>query len=254
MTTDRRVHFSDLKYMARSPAHYLQRVMDPSEPTPQMKLGTLVDMLIFGGNYAVYTDGVRRGKKWEDWKRGTLETKGEDCEIFIPSEIEHAESIAASVKANDLAMALLSKGERQRKIHWEFLGRACSSKPDTFTTTRVVELKTANDGRPDKFQRDAIRMGYHAQLAFYGEAIRRTGLGDPGDYGIVCAETSPPYVVTIHKLTPRAIDAGMKCCFAWMEQVKACERSGVWPGYSDAVVTFDVPDDDLGLIIGEETI
>jgi hypothetical protein len=36
------LHFSTLKHMARSPAHYREACVAPFEPTPVMRLGTLV--------------------------------------------------------------------------------------------------------------------------------------------------------------------------------------------------------------------
>lgn len=55
-----RVHYSRLKLMSLSPAHYAAY---EREQTPAMRIGTLVHALALGGEVIVY-DGERRGAAW----------------------------------------------------------------------------------------------------------------------------------------------------------------------------------------------
>jgi hypothetical protein len=242
------VHVSTLKLMSQSPAHYRYALDNPRKPTAAMKLGALTDRFLFSDSKpVVYPGAVRRGKEFD-----AFEAAHPGEEIYLASEIEAAEDLARAVERHPVAMGLLD-GTRQRQLTWQFVGRDCSSTPDVFTGSRVVELKTAVSANPNRFVRDAMRMGYHAQLAFYSAALKSLGLAIPTEHFIVCVESSPPYPVVIYEVSERAIDYGLRLCRMWMETLLRCEAEDHWPGYSIATVLFDVPDDDdVSLVIDGE--
>jgi len=62
------VHFTTLRYMSQSPAHYRARCESPFEPTPAMRFGTLVHMLCFEQPGVQVWQGDRRGKAWEQFR------------------------------------------------------------------------------------------------------------------------------------------------------------------------------------------
>ncbi len=62
---DGTVHFSDVKLFSRSAAHYRHAVTHPREPSRPMRIGTIVDRLIFGGDVPVCPLDERRGNVWE---------------------------------------------------------------------------------------------------------------------------------------------------------------------------------------------
>jgi hypothetical protein len=99
--------------------------------------------------------------------------------------------------------------------------------------------------------------GYHSQLAWYRRALIESRFGTPASLWIVAAESAPPYPVTVFRLTEQAIEQGERACRSWLELLKVCEESDSWPAYTDAVVPFDVPDDESEsftlTIDGEET-
>jgi hypothetical protein len=48
----------------------------------------------------------------------------------------------------------------------------------------------------------------------------------------------------VFRLTDNAIDLGERACRAWLERLLVCEDSDAWPAYTDAVVPFDIAEDD----------
>lgn len=62
-----RVHFSALKRIERSPAHFRAGILEPRPSSPSMGFGTLVHALVLGGEVIVY-DGERRGSSWAAFK------------------------------------------------------------------------------------------------------------------------------------------------------------------------------------------
>ena len=88
------VRFSNLRLMAKSPAHYRAALDGEREDTLAMRLGRLVHALVLGGDYLVW-DGTRRGKEWD---RFAEENAGR--EIVTASELAQAEPVAAAVSAS----------------------------------------------------------------------------------------------------------------------------------------------------------
>lgn len=238
------VRFSNLKHFAKSAAHYRHAIEHERADTAAFKLGRLVHFLVLGGNYVVY-QGERRGHSWTEF-----EGAHDGVEIFTRSEADKARPIADAVLSHPAAARLL-EGEHERELTWTRNGRDCAGRLDVLHPDRVVDLKTASDAHPERFQRGGLRLGYHAQLAWYlhgvDGCIRREG------YTVV-VETVAPHVVTILRLTERALEMGDRLNRLWLEQLLVCEASDYWPGYVEGIVPFDVPDmDELSLTIdGEE--
>ena len=74
MTEQRRpLHWSHLRNMARSPAHYRYNLDHPQEPTDAMRLGTLVHhiALVTPTRYRIWAGGRRAGKEWNEFQSET---------------------------------------------------------------------------------------------------------------------------------------------------------------------------------------
>lgn len=235
------LHYSTLKHMARSPAHYLHAATTDFVPTAGMRLGTLVHRAVLGaveddwGHPIVMYDGERKGGVWRDFK---LAHPGD--EIFTTSELEDAEPIARAVLADPVAAPLLLEGERERHIAWKIGDRAVSSRPDVRHASRIVDLKTTTDASIRTFARQAVRMLYHAQLSFYLDADNAIG-GTATEAYLVVVEVEPPYGVTCMRVSDALLDVGRRCVASWLETLRLCEAADQWPGYAQAVVDLDMP-------------
>jgi hypothetical protein len=229
------VHFSDLKQFARSPAHYKHAITATRETTRAMRVGTLVDRLLLGGEMPPIWSGDRRGKEWS-----AFAAKHAFAEICTQAELDDAEQISHAVRANPLAIEYLT-GRPQVALTWEMMGVRCATRGvDCVGAGWISDLKVTQTTQPDRYQWHARRMLWNAQLAFYREACRQNGIDTSKGLFLVGVEASPPYPSTVLRLTPRAIEEGEKCVHLWLEQLRACEASGEWPGYVQSVVDFDV--------------
>jgi PDDEXK-like uncharacterized protein DUF3799 len=246
------VRFSRLSKMRQSPAHYKWALDHDGDETKALRLGRAVHSFLLGGDSVVVYDGRRSGAKWE-----AFEQDNAGKIILIPSEIESAIGMRASLQNHDEAMSLLSLSRREEKIMWTFAGRTCQSTPDAFDVKQLTELKTTRSADPSRFVRDAIWRGYHAQCDFYRTALSHRDKDWAGPHrrcSIVAVESAPPYPVTVLHLTERALEAGHKLWRLWWERMVSCEQSGYWPAYTESAVPFDVEDqdDDFSLVIGGE--
>lgn len=232
------VRFSRLKHMSLSPAHYYAACQrDESEQTLAMRLGSGVHAIVLGQPVERYS-GRRAGA---DWKKFQADHPG--ALILNDREWYEASAMASSILRHREACAILLDGtEIERHLEWSYLGRACSSRFDARGPYHLAELKTAQTSNPRLFIREAIRMHYHGQCAFYDQATRtERGEGFSNVY-LIAVEKSQPHPVTVYRLTERVLDLGRQTNRLWMEQLLACEASNEWPAYSDAIVDLDAPE------------
>ncbi len=237
----------NLAKMADSPAHYLASLSEGDEPTAAMERGSATHSLVLGGPKVIaYQGAVRRGKEWE-----AFEARHPDKLILTAKDYDIARRMADAVRAHPEAMRVLT-GTCEKTLFWEMQGRKCRATPDCVGDGFVTELKTARTSDPVRFAWQAAKMGYLAQCSWYETAIEMVHGKRPKDFYIVAVESSEPYPVTVLQLTPRARLQGEKMWRGWFERLRACEESGHFPAYCEAIVPLDVPDDDeLELTFGE---
>jgi hypothetical protein len=243
------VRFSRLKQFSRSAQHYWHSVQSNYDETLSMRLGTAAHALLFEQPLVVWPGKTRSGKQWDafaDEHHGTP----------IVNQREHGEAaaMAKAVRSNPNAMMLLDGAIFEEPIDWSLNGRACRSTPDARRERLIVDLKTSKTSEPGQFVRSGLWMSYHAQLAFYMDAVAAAGLGTPEEAYIIAVESKAPHPVTVMRISDRAIEAGRKLCRMWFERLLVCEASNEWPGYAQSIVDFDVLDADEGpaLIFGED--
>jgi hypothetical protein len=231
------VRFSQLKHMGQSPAHYIQSTGAGWADALHLRIGSGSHAIMFDQPHAIYPGKVRRGKDWEAFKL-------ENANAVWLSRSEHAQALALAdaVRGNREACELLfaDGAAVEKRIEWNLLGRECAGTPDVRTSRYIVDLKTTKCAHPERFIRDAAFRSYHAQLAWYLDGVRLSGLGTPTEAYIVAVESTPPHPVTVLRLTDNAIDQGRRLCRIWLERVLGCERDNRWPGYVESIVPFDV--------------
>jgi hypothetical protein len=236
---DSRMHFSDLKVLASSAKKYAYAIDHPRKQTPAMRLGSIVDALVFPGfrDFVVF-EGTRRGKEWE-----AFQIRHATREIFSASEYEAAKGAAEAVLSDPIAAPYLV-GQHQAVIHFEVEGVPCAAGienvrggVDVLGDDFIADLKCTANAEPDYFTRHSFGMLWQAQLAFYGYAVPARNTRRV----LIAVEPEPPYEVVVSVMTPALILAGQKTVRMLIEKYKACIASGAWPGYVQSAVELDVP-------------
>lgn len=233
--TELPVRWSNLHHLAQSPKHYLERLTHPKESTPAMNFGTVVHAYVLGGarKPIVVYEAARTGNAWKDFKAANA-----GALIITIEEHERALRCADAVRVHPEASNVLA-GNFELEVDWSIDGRACQSHIDAAGLTWVGELKTSTCAEPEWFKRQATDMGYHAQLAWYVDAL--ASMGRTIERASICVvEVQAPFEVTVLDLTPSALAAGRRLNRLWWDRLRASEASGEWPGYTKAAVSFDV--------------
>lgn len=239
------VRFSELKHIARSPAHYRSAVLNGSGESSARKFGTLCHTLILGGERFATFEGERRGKRWASFK----EQQSADTLIVTGKELTRAMEVARRVWAHPIAGPLV-KGRTEVELRWETLGRACGGRLDIIGDTFIADLKMTASAEPDWFSRNGTRLAYHAQLAWYKEGALANGLR-VDDVFLIAVEPKEPYAITPMRMHLHALGKGDQLCRLWLEQLLVCEAANEWPEYTQSIATFDVPDE-LELTYGDD--
>lgn len=252
------VRFSRLRQLARSALHYWWSCQGKDDnDTEAKRLGRAAHAIALGGKrIAVFKGGMFNGKEYKGAKTGAwwdhFKKENADKEIVTPGEYEKAKAIADALRRNPKAEEMLYTGDTQLELEvdWTWLqGRRCQSHFDAYRKgVFVADVKGARDGAIERFGRTAIWSAYHAQCAFYVTGAEELGHPTP-DAFLLVVETGAPHVVTVRRLTPRALDAGRKMCRLWFEQLLGYEAANEWPGYADQVVDLDVPDMDMPYLV-----
>jgi hypothetical protein len=226
------IHFSGLKHMRRSPAHYQHCLKNPIPDSNRMALGRgchtavlepdrlLIDYALFKG------ESQRRGtNEWKEFAKLHPEET-----ILKLAEYQKIIAIRDAVRAHPEAKKLLASGKAEQTITWvdRLTGLPCKGRVD-WLTYAMVDLKSTPDVDEYKFSGVVARMLYHAQAAFYVDGIKEsTGKELPAIF--IAVEVDPPHDVAVYELDEDTLEAGREEYQTLIRQVAMCRQAKSWPG------------------------
>lgn len=261
-------NFSRLKNMARSARHYQYRSQTPRTDTPALSLGRAVHLAVlepekFSTTCVRWDGGTRRGKEWDAFR----ERHG-GREILTADEDDLCADISSAVLADPIARHYVTGGAPEVSVLWthdeqemgELPGFSveCKARLDYVRPDCLVDLKTCRDASQEGFGREAWRLQYHVQAAYYRDGYA-AATGRVLPFFIVAVEKDAPHVCQVFRVTENLLDLGRDSYLAMLRQLDQCKREGTWPGYSEGELElmpprWALPDDDagdLGLDFGE---
>jgi hypothetical protein len=241
---DGRVHFSDLKCMAKSPLHYRYACANPRTPSSEMLVGAAADRLVFGYGRAVMYEGRRAGM---DWVAFQLEHPA--AVILIESEWARAAGAAKAVVNDSAAARYLQAPDRavQRCLSWEQYGLPFQAGipgvrggVDLLALDTVVDLKVTHTTEPGALMRHAWASLWPQQLTCYVDGCRAIGLR-AARAALICVESTPPHPVTVLSFDEADFDEGRKSLTMWTDRLRQCEEADEWPGYVSSEIPYEPP-------------
>jgi len=243
---------SGLSLLAKSPAHYYGKKLDPRRPAEVTKGGQLEGSLMhcallepaeFDKRYPV---GPSVNRNTTVWKKFCESHPGLEC---IQKEQKDAAYLqAASLRAIPDVAALLSSGKPEVSVYWiePETGVHCRARPDWVHEIPgqgviLFDGKTYSDSSAWEFSRQVARKGYHRQAAWYSDGWT-AATGQPV-LGFVfgAVETEWPYVACAHILDDQSLEKGRQENRELLNRFAECERTGIWPGYADSIQQITLP-------------
>lgn len=236
------VHITGLKEMRKSPKHYKHRLGRERKITNALAFGTAAHVAVleperFVRDYAIWASRYdhggarpRNGKAWEEFQKLNAGRT-----IILDTEFDQACEFKDAIRLDPVAMKYLAMGRPEVAMTWkdEETGVDCVGRLDWDTTVdrypAVVDLKSAREAGPLWFSRDAAKLDYHLQLAFYADGYAAI-TGKTPRMVVIAAESTPPYDAVTYIVPEEVLEVGRDAYRELLVQLKTCTESGEWPG------------------------
>lgn len=231
---------SDLDLISRSPAHFRY---GEREETDAMRIGTIIHQAVFDQeslNYAVKPEGMsfatKEGKMWKLEHEGTP--------IITQKESDMIGGILMSIRRHPKGSKLITGGLSEQSLFaTDSQGTLRKARTDFLPekTPVIVDLKTCEDARPNKFSRSLLDYRYHVQAAYYLDLCKLIG-EDRRAFILIAAEKTPPYAVMVYQVQDEDVEFGRMLYQRDLQLYRNCMESGTWPAYSDEIELIGIPE------------
>jgi hypothetical protein len=245
-------NWSTVKHLTRSPKHYRHVLESGVAETGPMRLGAAAHTAVlepadFTRSYAIAPcspDGKppRRGTK--AWDEFAVANDGKT--LLKEPEFATAMRVRDAVRSDPLVMRYLKRGEPELTLVWQdsATGVWCKGRLDWLSTSVpdvIVELKTAADVSPAKFQSAYARMMYHAQAAFYCDGLEAI-TGRPAYHKCVSVESKEPHDVVVYDVIGDPLEVGREIYRDLLRRLVECRKTNEWLGHgAGAEVSLRLP-------------
>lgn len=232
---------SDAKLLLACPARYRWiKDNDPRDYVPEFEFGHVVHELTLGKGGGIVTIDA------PDWKTKAAreerdEALADGLAPILVGEFDKAKACADAIRLHPLAKKLLDHLDHAEiAAVWDDDGIERKSKLDGVCGRFGIDLKTTGDASTEAFGRSAGKYAYFSQDAWYRDAMRASGIGDPR-FLFVVVEKYPPYLVNVIELDPYDVELGAKRNRRALDLYRQCRDTGTWPGYGEGINQAQLP-------------
>jgi hypothetical protein len=246
---------SQLKLLAKSPAHLKYSAEHPEPPTPDQKLGTIGHVAVFEPDRFESCCYVRpanyQDAKTGDWKKWNGNANAckdwlaarEDKPIISGDDQTRILGMRDSVfrhPAAALALKSVGKAEQSLFVEDPETGLQIKCRADFLTGNADVDLKTCQDASSAGFAKAVANFGYDIQSAMTLDICALLGLGVE-HFVFIAVEKEPPYAVGVYELATRALEVGRNKYRRLLARYLECVVSESWPAYSANIEYLSLP-------------
>jgi len=228
-------NFSTLKHMATSPKHYKHALESPKEDSVAMLLGRATHTAVFEPKrfqleFAVWSDSRRTNA----YKEFAEECEAQGRSVLKDDEYEAVMAIRDSVRGTPPVDELLENGRPEISLFWRNpqTGIECKGRLDWIAgRSAILDLKTTTSVDEGWFSQQAWKLKYFHQAAMYREGFAvSSSRGIVLPFGIIAVEKKPPYACRLFWLEEESLERAHEEYLSWLEKVRDCTETGVWPG------------------------
>ena len=157
--------------------------------------------------------------------------------VLTLAQFDLVESMADGVRANGMAVDLLSEGIAEGVVRCEYRGMLCQIRMDWLDVHRgIADLKTCDD--LTWFEADARRYGYVHQLAFY-RAVLAQVIGIVMPAYLIGVEKKEPFRAGVWQVNGDTLNQAQRENEAAIERLKRCIATDTWQTGYEEVRVFD---------------
>lgn len=230
-----------------TPAHVKASWDDAQEDgSKESDFGILIHTMILephlapGAIVTVYADDWRSKDARE--KRDTARAAGKLP--VLEKDVDRAQAAVAAVMRHPIASQLLANGKAEQS--WfakdEATGLYLKARTDFFNDKRIiVDIKTVGSAAPDFIQRRVYDGGWFQQAPWHCNVVERVTGSPAQGYCWLIVEQKPPHCVVVRKPTDTVLMHGHRLNQRAIEIFARCNKTGQWPGYSEAIEDLSLP-------------
>lgn len=244
------VSSTDLKKIAKSPAHFRYWKDNPQEDTPALLFGRACHKYMlengeFFSEFAVAPNVDRRTKAGkEEW--AVFEADNADKDIISVTDFEKIQEMHKALYDTPFVKKLLS-GEKELSFFHadESTGLVLKARPDCLTevgeTNILVDYKTTDNADSDDFMRQAIKLMYDLQMSYYRDILEKE-TGKQYSVIFIAQEKSAPYCVNIMEANEYFLKSGKDMYRTMLDRYAECKETDDWYGYTrNGINTLGLP-------------
>lgn len=244
---------SGLDLIAKSPAHYYAKYLDPNRPpgkdqTAAQLDGELAHCAIlepdeFSKRFIVGPDVSRTTKAWKEFAEANAGKT-----TIKPDQYVTAWRQSDSVNGiPDLARAL-SRGMPEVSAFWidAETGVLCKCRPDWVNDLGaagdlLIDAKTCGDASLRDFCRMIAKHRYHVQDAWYRDGYALASGRPVNGFVFAAVEMDYPHAASAIMLDDDSVEQGRREYRRLLDIYAECKQSGKWPGHSTEVQLARLP-------------
>ena len=236
--------------MTKSPAHYRWWKDNPQEDTASLLFGRAVHKYVlekddFFNEFAVAPLVDRRTKEGKaEWSLFLEQSKGKD--VITQEDFEKIQAMYDALYATPFVAKLLS-GEKELSFFTEDdrTGLVVKCRPDCITdfdeVSLLIDYKSCTDASNDGFMKDAIKLMYDMQLAYYKDNVDKNR-GREHAVIFIAQEKTPPYLVNILEANEYFLRSGRDMYRTHLDMYAECLENDDWYGYTkEGINTLGLP-------------
>jgi hypothetical protein len=254
------VSASGLKILRQSPAHFWAKYRDPSrerqKETDALRVGKAVhcaslEPAKFEQRYVRMDDAIDlRTKAAREYRDGLIAA---GLSPLKAEEFDKVVRMASIIRQHPYWSAWLTGGEPEYLITWEDseTGVKCKMRADYLLTPEqgaqiglasglISDLKSTVDARLHSFQRDAWKMGYHIQAAFYRRGYQ-AHFGTLPPFVFFAAEKEFPCASIPYPASDDFLRMGDDEVSRQLRIYAECNATDTWPAYPQEAVWLEPP-------------
>lgn len=244
------VSSTDLKHMAKSPAHFRYWKDHPQEDTPALLIGRashkyMLEKDDFFTEFAVAPNVDRRTKAGkEEYAKFLEDSNGKD--IISADDFQKIQEMHEALYSTAFVEQLLS-GEKELSffLEDEETGVMMKCRPDALVQVGdahiLVDYKSTADASSEAFMKSAINLMYDMQASYYKDALDKIKNVEHV-FIFIAQEKNPPYAVNVLEANEYFLKSGADMWRTYLNMYAECEKTGVWSGYvSDSVNSLGLP-------------
>ncbi|MEU9805476.1 PD-(D/E)XK nuclease-like domain-containing protein [Mycobacterium sp. NPDC050853] len=178
------------------------------------------------------------------WKAAAAEARKNGQTPISLADHAKAEAMAAKVSEHHTAGPLFYDGAAEIALYHTDpeTGMRLRGRVDWLETNGDIDdYKTSTTANPTELVRKFWTLSYFMQAAWYRDLAIALDVAENPRFRFVVQEKEPPFVVTVVEYDDQAIGEGQRLNREAIRLYADCVERGVWPGYSDDVVTISLP-------------